>query len=213
MIGLPDNECALAGKRLLIFDFDGTIADTSPLHAAAFEKVLAPLGIRVDYREIAGMKTADAVNLCLKSSRVQLEPDGEAMLVQDKQQLVRNLIEKQLCAFPGVDEFLCWARGRYQLAMVTSGSRGTVHLALAKLGYRGWFNPFVCADDLQKGKPDPEGYLKVLQSVGVPADQALVFEDSKAGFEAAVAAGLSYIDVSSLNWFDLKKRGENTYGY
>ena len=55
----------LQGKRLLIFDFDGTVADTSPLHAAAFAQVLAPLGIAVDYPAIAGLKTLDAMRKCL----------------------------------------------------------------------------------------------------------------------------------------------------
>jgi len=84
--------------------------------------------------------------------------------------------------------------------MVTSGSRGTVSLALEKLGYTDWFDPLICADDVSQAKPAPEGFLKALQISGVPADAALVFEDSQAGFTAAAAAGLGFVDARFISW-------------
>jgi len=190
----------LQGKRLLIFDFDGTVADTTPLHTAAFSQVLAPLGIPVDYPSIAGLKTWDAIRKCLDGAG-RILPDSEVQaLVITKQNLVRKMITQGLEPLPGVDEFLRWARPRYQMAMATSGSRGTVSLALEKLGYTGWFDPLVCADNVTRAKPDPEGFLKVLQITCVPANATLVFEDSQAGFTAAEAAGLNFIDVRLNLW-------------
>ena len=58
--------CLLAGKTALIFDFDGTIAETTPLHARAFEETLAPLGVAADYPSIAGLKTQEAIVRCLR---------------------------------------------------------------------------------------------------------------------------------------------------
>lgn len=185
----------LHGKRLLIFDFDGTVADTSPLHAKAFSQVLAPLGIKVDYPSIAGLKTLDAMRQCLAGGGRSL-PEGEVdELVAAKQQLARQMIANELAPLPGVDDFLRWARPRYRLSMATSGSRGTVQLALAKLGYEGWFDPVICADEVRHAKPDPEGFLKVLKITGIRASEALVFEDSDAGLAAAISAGLAYCDV------------------
>jgi HAD superfamily hydrolase (TIGR01509 family) len=188
---------ALHGKRLLIFDFDGTVADTSPLHAAAFAQALAPLGIGVDYPSIAGMKTLDAMYKCLERAGRSLTQDEVTALAAAKQKCVREMISQGLQPLPGVDDFLRWAKPRYQLAMVTSGSRETVSLALEKLGYTNWFSPLICADELKRAKPDPEGFSKALQLTGVPAGEALVFEDSEAGLAAANAAGVSYFDVRS----------------
>ena len=186
---------ALQGKRLLIFDFDGTVADTTPLHAAAFSQVMAPLNIVVDYSSIAGLKTLDAMRQCLNGVGRTLDQAAIAALVAVKQQLVRQMIGQALQPLPGVDAFLHWARPRYKLAMVTSGSRGTVSLALEKLGYTGWFDPLICADDVQQAKPDPEGFLAVIKRTGVPAKHALVFEDSDVGLVAAASAGLDSCDV------------------
>ena len=187
----------LQGKKLLIFDFDGTVADTSPLHAAAFSAVLAPYDIRVDYPSIAGLSTKDAMRQCIEAAGHTLDAITISNLVAGKQKYVRELIAKSLVPMPGVDNFLRWARSHYQLAMVTSGSRGTVGLALEKLGYSDWFHPLICADDVQRAKPDPEGFLAVLARTGVPSEQALVFEDSFSGMAAAAAAKIDCCDVGT----------------
>jgi sugar-phosphatase len=87
--------------------------------------------------------------------------------------------------------------------MATSGSRGTVELALARIGYSDWFSPFVCADDLHHAKPHPEAFLTVLERAGVKPGQALVFEDSHSGFAAAAAAGIACVDARSNLWDQL----------
>ncbi len=190
----------LQGRRLLIFDFDGTVADTTPLHAAAFTTVLSPLGVSVDYPSIAGLKTLDAMRQCLNMAGRTYAESELAMLVASKQQCVRQMIDHALQPLPGVDEFLRWAKPRYKLAMVTSGSRVSVSIALKKLGYVDWFDPLICADDVVMGKPAPEGFLMALQLACVPAGDALVFEDSEVGFQAAEQAGLCYVDVLSNGW-------------
>ena len=194
----------LHNKRLLIFDFDGTVADTTPLHAAAFSKVLAPLDVTVDYSRIAGLKTLDAMRQCLNEVGRTLDEVALAKLVTNKQQCVRQMIHQALQPLPGVDAFLRWVRPHYKLAMVTSGSRGTVSLALEKLGYVGWFNPLICAEDVEKAKPASEGFLLALQLAGISAGDALVFEDSDAGLQAAAHAGLGYVDVRCTAWSSIK---------
>ena len=194
----------LESKRLLIFDFDGTVADTTPLHAAAFSEVLAPLGIIVNYSSIAGLKTLDAMRQCLNGAGCTLNEAALAALVTAKQQCVRQIICQALQPLPGVDAFLRWARPRYKLAMVTSGSRATVSLALEKLGYTGWFSPLICAEDVEKAKPAPVGFLMALKLAGVSACDALVFEDSDVGLQAAAQAGLRYVDVRHTAWSSMK---------
>ena len=190
----------LQGKKLLIFDFDGTVADTSPLHAAAFEKVLSPLGVAVHYPSIAGMKTADAILRCVSTCSVDLSRDELNDLVAAKQKLVREMIRTQLEPLPGVDRFLRWARQHYRLSMATSGSRGTVGLALEKLGYAQWFDPLVCAEDVEYAKPHPDAFEKVLAISDCSPESALVFEDSDAGLLAAKAAKVDCVHIQEDSW-------------
>jgi beta-phosphoglucomutase len=195
MKSVPNLAGALRGKRLLIFDFDGTVADTTPLHATAFSEVLAPFGIEVNYSCIAGLKTLDAMRQCLHGAGRFLDESALAALVTAKQQSVRKMISNALHPLPGVDAFLRWARPTYRLAMVTSGSRDTVSLALGQLGYTGWFDPLICADDVQHAKPDPEGFLAAMRITGIPPKEVLIFEDSLAGVTAAKNAGVDYFHV------------------
>jgi len=189
----------LQGRKLLIFDFDGTIADTTPLHQAAFESVFKPLNIPVDYSKIAGMKTRDAMlMLCGKSNNNSIALSDEQIdsLVSAKQRCVRSLICDHLQPIPEIDTFLRWARSRYHLAMYSSGSFASVSLALAKLGYSDWFNPLLCAEDVVCAKPDPEGFIKVLALTGLKPSESIVFEDSWAGLEAARRSNIKSVQVA-----------------
>ncbi len=194
---MPD---CMHGKRLLIFDFDGTIVETTPLHARAFAEVLEPLGIPVDYATIAGLRTSAAIEICIRSSGRMVSQFDLPALVADKQRRVRRLIASELKSIPQVEAFLHWARGRFRLALVTSGSRVTVEHALKKVGYEELFDPTVYAEDVSCAKPAPDGFHRALRLAGFGADEALVFEDSAAGFQAASAAGLSYIDARTFDW-------------
>ena len=190
----------LAGRRSLIFDFDGTIAETTPLHALAFKETLAPLGVAVDYPSIAGLKTRDAIVYCLRrGGRCETDFDLPA-LIAEKQKRARKLIGEKLEPIAVVEAFLARARSYFRMALVTAGSRNTVTLALRKLGYQDWFDPIVCAEDVARAKPAPVGLLKALAIMQVRPDQALVFEDAEYGFEAARAAGLAVVDARSLDW-------------
>jgi HAD superfamily hydrolase (TIGR01509 family) len=190
----------LKGKQVLIFDFDGTIADTSPLHAAAFESVLSPLGLNLPYSSIAGMKTADAMVFCAKTCGQVLTTEKLNSLVTAKQRLVREMMGIHLVSLPGVDRFLKWAKQHYRLSVATSGSRQTVESAMEKLGYAGWFDPLICSDDVERSKPYPDVFLKVLEHTKCRSDHALVFEDSEAGVMAAKNAGIAHIKIRVNSW-------------
>jgi HAD superfamily hydrolase (TIGR01509 family) len=200
VIDYADPHSILRGKKVLVFDFDGTLADTTPLHAAAFNEALSSHGLQVDYSAIAGMKTLDAVRKCLLNAGLELPRAVVEEIAARKQTIARRLIASDLQAIAGVDEFLAWARPRHRLCIATSGSRPTVTLALKKLGFDGWFDPMVCAEDVKKSKPAPDSFLQVLQSTGAARSEALVFEDSETGFQAARSAGLDCVDVTKLSW-------------
>jgi sugar-phosphatase len=194
-MGNSEIEARLAARDLMIFDFDGTLADTTPLHIAAFAEVLEPFGVTVDYPSIAGRKTRDALRDRLATVGRVLPDFDLDELAASKQRKVRDLIRNTLRPLPGVEQFLAWALARMRLAIYSSGSRGTIEVSLERLRMRGRFDPVLCAEDVEHAKPDPEGFLKVLAITGVPTHRAVVFEDSDAGVASARAAELDVVDV------------------
>jgi beta-phosphoglucomutase-like phosphatase (HAD superfamily) len=126
-----------------------------PLHARAFDETLAPLGVAVDYASIAGLKTGEAIVGCLRTRVAAKRISICRRWSRKSSGAPRKLTEEQLEPFPAVEAFLVWARSRFRMAAVTSGSRGTMTLALRKLGYEGWFDPIVCAEDVAHAKPVP----------------------------------------------------------
>ena len=193
----PDALSALlATRRALIFDFDGTIADSNGLHARAFAEALRPFGVTVDYAAIAGLKTREAVRAAFAAAGQGVADEALERIATDKQARVRALIAAELAALPGVIGFLRWARPRYRLAICSSASRATLALSLTRLGLEGWFDPVICAEDVAQSKPMPEGYLRALSALGCTAAEALAFEDSASGLHAATAAGIEVVDVT-----------------
>ncbi len=153
------------------------------------------------YSQIAGMRTAEALLSCFDRAGVS-RPGSEdlRLLASEKQRRVRELIETSLEPLSDMDRLLHWAKSRYTMALVTSGSRVTVSLALRKLGYQSLFSTQIFAEDVRVGKPDPEGLHMALQSHNCQPEQALVFEDSEAGFEAAKAARVNYVDITLVKY-------------
>jgi HAD superfamily hydrolase (TIGR01509 family) len=185
----------LSDKKLLIFDFDGTIADTSPIHEMSFNKILSPWDVKVNYSDIAGMRTNDAFKKIFFNMEFDISEFEIQALTLQKQLYVRVLMHENLQTLPGVDQFLRWARLHFPLAIYSSGSRQTVKLALEILGFNDWFSPVICSEDVVQAKPHPEGYLRVLELSSILAKDALIFEDSNFGIEAAKLAKIPYIDV------------------
>ena len=185
----------LSRKRLLIFDLDGTIVDSSPLHERAFNDAFAGEGIAVDYPAIAGMTTEAAVDEVAGKAGLRLAAPRRRAIIEAKRARARHLIETELKPIDGSVDFIRRARAVFPIALCTSGSRASVEAALAGVGLAGMFEPVIAAEDVVRGKPDPEGFLKALGCRGVAAADALVFEDSESGLAAASSAGIDAVQI------------------
>ena len=191
----------LARKTLLIFDLDGTLADSSPIHDRAFREAFAPLGIVPDYATIAGMTTDAAVDKILSDAAVTVADKRRAALIEDKRARSLALLDTELVEIDGSVAFVKRAQATYRLALCSSGSRPGVERTIALLGLATAFDPVVTADDVVRGKPDPEGFLRVLDQTRTDAADALVFEDADSGIEAAASAGIEAIRIEpALGW-------------
>jgi len=197
----------LSRKRLLIFDLDGTLVDSSPLHARAFEETFAPHGVAVDYNTIAGMTTAAAVDKL--AAGLALEEGERSRLVAEKRDRALRMLETELSAIEGAVDFVRAARSRFTLALCTSASRRGAEASLARVGLEGCFDPVITAEDVTRGKPDPEPFLKALSAHRAEPSEALVFEDADSGLAAAAAAGIDALrivqapDAEGVRWAPL----------
>lgn len=186
----------LSRKRLLIFDLDGTLVDSSPHHARAFRETFAPHGIAVDYSRIAGMTTRAAVERLAADAGLVLAEGERDRLATEKRDRALAMIETHLEPIEGAVELVHAAQGRFALALCTSASRRGAEASLARVGLGGWFDPVITAEDVTRGKPHPEPFLRALAAHGVAPPAALVFEDADSGIAAAAAAGIDAVRIA-----------------
>ena len=183
---------------VFLFDFDGTLIDSSALHDFAFRRAIetgAPeLISRYDYDAIRSQTTREAflrLGLCEESTLDNL--------VREKQRIYREAVAcGQLAVFPGAGRLLATlaAKGcaRY---LVTSGSRMSVMAGLSASGLAGYFEGLVTGDDVERGKPAADPYLYCLHRFGLPHADCAAVEDSESGVTSARSAGLFVIGVNN----------------
>ncbi|MDK9694794.1 MAG: HAD-IA family hydrolase [Siculibacillus sp.] len=196
--------------RALIFDVDGTLAETEEIHRAAFERAFAEDGLPwrwdVDlYREllrVTGGKERIRHHLAMEGVGPALDEARIARLHARKNEIYGEIVRSGGCALrPGVADLVRAAReAGLRLAISTTTSRPNVDALLAATfaGEEGLFDPIVAGEDVAAKKPAPDAYLLAIEKLGLPAEACLVFEDSRNGLTAARAAGLATIVTPSL---------------
>ena len=183
--------------RALLFDLDGTLAETDSLHLPTWVDVLEPYGVSVDeefYREsISGRNTSEIVRDLLPELS-----DEENRSVGDAKEIRFRERATELEPLPGLVDFVECGRERgMRVALVTNAPGENVEAILLALGLRDLFETVVLADEVEAVKPDPAPYRAALEMTGVPADEALAFEDSVSGISSAVAASVPTVGITS----------------
>ena len=188
---IPDR--AFAGY---IFDCDGTLADTMPLHYRAWQRLLKENG--GDFPEALfytlGGKTTESI-VELLNERNGLKIDVHAGSARKEEYYLELIAEVQ--AIEPVLLIARQMRGRVPMAVASGGYRKYVELTLEAIGVKEWFDAIVCAEDYARGKPHPDPFLEAARRLHVPPEDCVVFEDSPAGVEAARAAGMACVFVPS----------------
>ncbi|MFM8990183.1 MAG: HAD family hydrolase, partial [Alphaproteobacteria bacterium] len=171
----------------LLFDLDGTLADTDALHFEAFQLILAPLGIameRGDYVARILGRTNEAIMRDLMPGAGAAE---RARVAEGKEACFRALATR-IEPVPGLAALLAWgARNALRTAVVTNAPRANAEQMLAGLGLSARFDVVVIGDELACGKPDPLPYATALGLLGAEPGRAVAFEDSRSGIAAARA--------------------------
>jgi HAD superfamily hydrolase (TIGR01509 family) len=177
-----------------LFDCDGTIADSMPLHYIAWKKVLAEWNCTFDERLFyswGGTPTAEIVALLNQRHGLNMPVEG---VISRKEIQYLGLLP-QLKAVPEVLEHIEAQHGRIPFAVVSGGTRESVTASLRSLQLLDRFQTLVCAGDYRKSKPDPEAFLLAAARLGVAPSGCLVFEDTDLGIQAATAAGMASVKV------------------
>jgi HAD superfamily hydrolase (TIGR01509 family) len=177
-----------------LFDCDGTIADSMPLHSIAWKRALGEWNCEFNEKIFyawGGMPVAEIISTL--NGR-----QGLNMPVEDvprrKEALYFELLP-QLKAVPEVLEHIHAEHGRIPFAVVSGSTRESVTASLASLNLLDRFDTMVCAGEYTKSKPDPEAFLLAADRLGVPARKCLVFEDTEMGIQAAKEAGMASVRV------------------
>ncbi|CAA9453333.1 MAG: Beta-phosphoglucomutase [uncultured Rubrobacteraceae bacterium] len=183
--------------KALLFDLDGTIADTNSVHRLAWVEMLEPYGYDVDwdfYREnITGRIATDVVaDLSPGFSPEEVQEIAEAKEANFREQA------GSLKPFPGLLELIESGRKTgMEIALVTNAPKENVFTVLRVLGLEDAFEPVILAEEVGVGKPDPAPYNAALEALNISADEAVAFEDSPSGIASSVAAGIPTVGIAS----------------
>jgi beta-phosphoglucomutase len=175
----------------IIFDFNGTLSDDEPILCEIFRTLFAehgrPLKAEQYYDELAGLSDPEIVRTWLGRDH----PEVDAV-IDERVERYRAAVADGSTVHDTVREAVRHAAERVPLAICSGAARAEIEPVVEAAGLAGYFRAIVPSDDVERGKPDPEGYLEALRRLGNPQD-ALVFEDTEAGIAAAKGAGLRVI--------------------
>ena len=183
--------------RGLVFDCDGTIADTMPAHYKAWVQALGEHNVEFPeamFYEMGGIPTPRIIELLN-------ERHGHDMPVMETVEYKESLFEKLIPQVMPIEPVVNVIReydGKLPMAVATGGFRHICHKTLDVLGLRHKFKAIVTAEDVTHGKPSPDIFLEAARQLGVDPKLCLAFEDANLGVQAAEAAGMQVVDVRKL---------------
>jgi len=176
--------------KALIFDMDGTLVHSDPVHLEAFAAVLKDEGVAID-DEIYRSKIIGRTNEAIFASLLPHLPVDRHEAYADEKEATFRRMATQLKPLEGLLDLLDWAEGSgIKIALVTNAPRLNADHMLEVLGLAGRFKVEITIEEVERGKPDPLPYLTAIERLGISAGEAIAFEDSPSGMRAAKAAGL-----------------------
>ncbi len=181
----------------VLFDLDGTLVNTDPLHYQTWQEILRDYGLEIDEAFYKARISGRLNPLIVQDLLPQLSFEAGQQLADYKEARFRE-IGLSLTPLAGLLDLLAWIETQgLRKAVVTNAPRENVNFLLEVLKLADTFEPVVLAEDAIAGKPDPAPYKLALSLLGISPKEAIAFEDSCSGIHSAVGAGIYTIGVAS----------------
>jgi len=181
----------------LVFDCDGTLADTMPLHWQAWQAITARHGIRFPedrFYALGGVPTRDILAVLREEQRLEIDP---LLVAKEKEEEYLKLMA-QVGPIHEVVMIAHEHAGKLPMAVASGGTRHVINGVLRKLGIRELFTAVVTSEDVSRQKPAPDIFLEAAHQIGVEARFCRAYEDTDLGMQAIRAAGMDAVDVRDL---------------
>jgi len=190
----PSHEAPCA----VLWDMDGVLVDTEPFHWQAWKELSQQESLSMryeDFRRTFGWRNEEIL-------RDLLGPDVPVQRIRElgdrKEALYRKVVRGQVKPLPGAMALLqALQEAGFKQAVASSAPRANVELILKELAIEGYFDAVLCDRDVERGKPDPQVFLRAAERVGAPSSRCLVIEDAVMGVQAAKRAGMACLAVTT----------------
>lgn len=183
--------------RALIFDCDGTLADTMPLHWRVWRDLTRKYGFHLTeerFYQFGGVPTREILQTLCREQGLTL--DCEA-IAREKEAGYLELLG-HVEPIPTIVGIARAHVGRLPMAVASGGTRRVIEQVLVHLGIRPWFQAVVTSEDVVRQKPAPDIFLEAARRLGVPPEACRAYEDTELGLQAIRAAGMEAVDVRQL---------------
>ncbi|MEN9928193.1 MAG: hypothetical protein RLZZ231_114 [Bacteroidota bacterium] len=186
-------------KKAFVFDLDGVIVDTAKYHYLAWKKIATNLGIEFTHEHnelLKGVSRVRSLDIILELGKVEATQEQKNhWLIQKNEDYLTYLVDMdQSEILPGVLPVLAFLKANQQPIALGSASKNARPI-LEKTGIIAYFDAIVDGNDVSNAKPDPEVFLQAAQKLGISYENAIVFEDSVAGIQAANSASMISIGI------------------
>ncbi|MEY4626884.1 MAG: beta-phosphoglucomutase [Bacteroidetes bacterium] len=188
-------------KSAIILDLDGVICDTAHFHFLAWHRLAAEYGYELthaDNEQLKGVSRADSLTFILGLANKTLSPEQFQEDLHRKNEWYLELVKDMgpLDVLPGVPSFFAEVAAR-KIPLALGSASKNANMVLTRVGLIHAFNAIVDASQVTHGKPHPETFLKAADLLGIAPEKCLVFEDSAAGVQAAIAGGMNAIGIGT----------------
>jgi beta-phosphoglucomutase len=190
--------------QAIVFDFDGVLVDSEPLHWRAFLRIVEPMGVQFGYGkyldEYVGHDDRDFFRAVARDFKLKISDADYPRLIREKAEAFQAIVGEGIAALPGAVELVRSSAKAMPIAIASGALRRDIDLILASLSKDGSlaasFRAIVTADEVAKSKPDPESYRVAVQRLGLDPAPCLAIEDTPAGLRSAKGAGLQTLGVA-----------------
>lgn len=184
--------------QALIFDCDGTLTDSMPLHFVAWNQTMRRYGIEFSedrFYELGGIPSDKIIQMLADEARLSL--DVAAVTLEKEQAFLESM--PLLDEIGAITSIVREHKGKLPMAVASGGFRDIVVKQIAHIGLEGWFDTVVTAEDTTRHKPEPDVFLEAARRLGVAPANCRVYEDADLGIEAARRAGMQWVDVRTVH--------------